>query len=258
MKKSIFTLATSLLCLFLNGQIAPNFTANDCASNNHDLYTELNSGKIIIITWVMPCNACIGGATAAQNAVQSFSASNPGQVLHYIADDVANTSCTTLGNWCTTNSLTPNAKFSSSSVNMTGYGAAGMPKVVVLGNTSHTIYYNVNGGAVTQANITGAINNALAAVVTGIKESSSNDFKARILPNPVSNELKLTFSLIEAREMNIEIFNSLGQKVKTVNNSTVNGNNEMTINVEDLSTGNYFVKLNNGKSSSNVKFIISR
>ena len=258
MKKSIFTLTTSLFCLFVNAQTAPSFTANDCASNSHDLYAELNSGKIIVITWVMPCGSCIGGATAAQNAVLSFSTSNPGQVLHYIADDVANTTCTSLGSWCTTNSLNPDAKFSSSSVNQTGYGAAGMPKVVVLGNTSHTIYYNVNGGSVTQTNITNAINNSLAVQATGIKESSFNDFQARILPNPVSNELKLTFNLIDAKEMNIEIFNSLGQKVKTVSNPTVNGNNEMNINVEDLSAGNYFVKLNNGKSSTSVKFIISR
>lgn len=258
MKKSIFTLAISLLCLFVNGQTAPNFTANDCASNNHDLYTELNSGKIIVITWVMPCNACIGGATAAQNAVNSFSTSNPGQVLHYVADDVANTTCSTLASWCTTNGINPNAKFSSSSVIQSSYGTGGMPKVVVFGNTSHTIYYNVNGGSVNQTNITNAINNALTAQVTGIKENSSNDFQARVLPNPVSNELKLTFNLNEAKEMNIEIFNSLGQKVKTINNPIVNGNNEMTINVEDLSTGNYFVKLNNGKSSTNVKFIISR
>lgn len=252
MRKQLLSfLAVSISAISI-AQTAPNFTANDCASVNHDLYTELNSGKVIVITWVMPCNSCIAGATAAQNAVNSFSTSNPGQVLHYVADDYANTTCAALGTWCTTNSINPNARFSNSSVNMTGYGTAGMPKVVVLGGTNHAIYYNVNNSSVNQGNITTAINTALAAT-TGINEQINSPFSTKISPNPVNNEMKVTFHSNNA--VSIEIINIVGQVVRTF--SAEGNGNEITIDTESLSNGSYFVKITNGKKSETVKFIIA-
>lgn len=254
MKKLLLSLSILISAASLNAQTAPNFTANDCASVNHDLYTELNSGKIIVITWVMPCSSCINGAQFAQNAVNSFSTSNPGTVLHYVADDYANTSCTTLLNWLNTNSVTPNARFSSTSVNMTGYGTAGMPKVVVLGGTSHTIYYNVNNASITQAGITTAINNALAANATGINQISADAVATKISPNPVSSELTLTINSKENGNILLEIYNVTGQKIKSLEKPVINGNNEIKLDVVDLSNGNYFLKVNN----ESVKFIINK
>jgi hypothetical protein len=255
MKQLILSLSLFATVL-MQAQTAPNFTANDCAAVNHDLYSELNSGKVIVISWVMPCSACIAGATAAQNAVNSFSASNPGQVLHYIADDYANTSCATLGSWCTTNSLNPNAKFSNAGVNMSGYGTAGMPKVVVLGGTSHTIYYNVNNASINQSNITAAINSALAST-TGIHETSVADLHAKIVPNPANNELNLSFNSPDNSKLSIEIMNVIGQNVKSVDTAPLAGKNEIKINTEALSNGTYFLKISNGKSTETIRFIIA-
>ncbi len=257
MKKLLLSLGIIASAFSINAQTAPNFTANDCAAINHDLYTELNSGKIIVITFIMPCSSCIGGATASQNAVNSFSTSNPGQVLHYVSDDVANTTCATLSNWCATNGINPNAKFATSSVVQSNFGTGGMPKVVVLGNTSHTIYYNTNGSAVNQGNITTAINTALAAA-TGVNEISSHTFEAKISPNPASSELTLTLTSKGNEELVIEIYNMTGQKVKTIEKTTLAGKNELKIGIDELSTGNYFLKLNNGRSSESMKFIISK
>jgi hypothetical protein len=140
---------------------------------------------------------------------------------------------------------------------MTGYGTAGMPKVVVLGGTSHTIYYNINNSAVTQAGITTAINNALAAS-TGVNEISLNTFGTKISPNPVSSELALTLNSKQNEDLVIEIYNVTGQKVKTIEKATATGKNEIKINVDELSSGNYFLQLNNGRSSESTKFIISK
>jgi hypothetical protein len=259
MKKLLLSLSILLSVFAIKAQTtATNFTANDCAGASHDLFTELNSGKIIVITWVMPCSACTNGAKFAQNAVNSFSASNPGTVLHYVADDYANTSCATLLNWLNTNSVTPNARFSNSSVNMTGYGTAGMPKVVVLGGTSHTIYYNVNNASITQANITTAINTALAANATGIHAVSAGISSVRISPNPVSNELTLTVNSGANGDAVIEIYNVTGQNVKSFEKSLNAGTNELKMNVEELSSGTYFLKLSNGKASESLKFIINK
>lgn len=258
MKKLLLSLTIIVSAFSINAQTAPNFTANDCASVNHDLYTELNSGKIIVITWVMPCNSCINGAKFAQNAVNSFSTSNPGTVLHYVADDYANTTCASLLSWLNTNSVTPNARFSSTAVNMTGYGSAGMPKVVVLGGTNHNTFYNMNNTSVTQSGITAAINNALAANATGINQISADAVTTKISPNPLSSELTLSMNSQENGTVLLTIYNITGQMIKSIEKPVTNGNNEIKMDVADLSNGNYFLKLNNGKTSESVKFIISK
>jgi hypothetical protein len=198
----------------------------------------------------MPCVNCVGGATSAQNAVQSFSASNPGQVLLYIADDYGNSSCSTVNNWCTTNSITPNAVFSNTAVSMSPYGAAGMPKAIVVGGTAHNVYYNTNGsGNITMSGIQSAISNALSAV--SIKEYQASTFNAKLSPNPVNNEM--TISVVPSEKMMIEIYSVIGQKVKTIEH--VSG--EIKLNTESLSNGSYFIKISDGKNTEIIKFLIA-
>jgi hypothetical protein len=250
MKK--FLLSFGIIASFGSvAQTATNFNVNDCSGNNHDLFTELNAGKVVVITWVMPCVNCVGGATSAQNAVNSFSATNPGQILNYIADDYGNSSCSTVSNWCTTSGLTPDAVFSSTVVSMSPYGAAGMPKAIVLGGSSHTVFYNVNGsGNISTPAIQSAITNALATV--GIKENTSSSFKTKISPNPVNNEMSVSF--ISSSKLTLEIYSILGQKVKEIQNTDAG---DVKINTEGLNNGSYFIKITDGKKSEVVKFLIA-
>jgi hypothetical protein len=255
MKHILLSAGIILNGLFAFAQTAPNFTANDCQGNNHDLHTELDAGKVIVISWVMPCSSCINGATYAQNAANSFSLSHPGSVIHYVADDYANTSCPILTNWCSTNSITPNATFSSTLVNMNGYGAAGMPKVVVLAAPGYSVYYNVNNAAITQSGIQTAISNALANVSTGIKESKIK--RTVISPNPSGNEIRLTFQSLIKEKLDVEIFNYLGQKVMAFTDILLD-NNEVKLNTTQLSNGNYFLRLNSGEFNETQKIVISK
>src|SRR3990170_3524731 len=99
MKKLILSLSIICCAFFTNAQTATNFNCNDCNAVNHDLFTELNSGKVIVLCWVMPCGACSAPAQSAHNIVQSYSVSNPGQVLFYLCDDFGTTSCPTMNSW---------------------------------------------------------------------------------------------------------------------------------------------------------------
>src|SRR5437762_9149444 len=92
MKKTLVIAMASMISVFGFSQTAGNFTCNDCSGTNHDLFTELNAGKVIVIAWVMPCSNCISGALAGYTEVQNF----PGQAYFYLSDDVANTTCSTL------------------------------------------------------------------------------------------------------------------------------------------------------------------
>lgn len=260
MKKLLLIISVLIMGMsFLKSQTtATNFNCNDCAGNNHDLFTELNSGKVIVIVWVMPCGSCIGPALSALTEVQNYASTNPGQVLYYLCDDIANYTCSQLTNWANTNGLGgASAKFSNSAVVETAYGPGGMPKIVVLGGSTHTVFFNENGGPLNVSNFNTAINNALAAAV-GIKENTIENFQLALFPNPITDKKTLvTYNLKSNEEITIEVYNSLGAKVKSVLQEHQSiGKHEQQIDLSSLTSGVYFIKLRNGDKTDIIKFVI--
>lgn len=91
-------------------------------------------------------------------------------------------------------------------------------------------------------------NNSLTYAITGfngmftstgeLKKDSETIFS--IYPNPTSRELNMN------KEMDIAIYNSLGQRIKVVRDAK-------TINVSDLTPGVYFISNSEGKT---IKFIV--
>lgn len=244
---------------FLKSQTtATNFNCSDCSNTNHDLFTELNSGKVIVIVWVMPCTSCIGPAQSAYTEVQNYASSNPGQVKYYLCDDAANTSCATLTSWANANSLNgASAIFSNSAIVESTYGSGGMPKIVVLGGSNHTVFYNQNG-TLDVAGFNTAINNALAAAV-GIEENTIDNFKLALFPNPTVNSKALvTYNLKSNEEITIEVYNALGAKVKNfLKEHQSIGKHEQQIDLSYLTAGVYFIKLRNNDKTDIIKFIVS-
>lgn len=259
MKKQIlFVLTFVLTTLFSYAQTtATNFTVNDCAGTSHDLFSELDEGKIIVIAWVMPCGGCVNPAKTAYNKVQLYATTNPGQVLFYLVDDYANTNCTSLSSWASGNSM-PNATvFSNAAIDMSDYGTDGMPKIVVLGGNDHHIFYNVNtfsDGIGVQA----AIDSALALSTFGIGELTTNNFQLNLSPNPTNNkEVSLTYSLSETQDVTIDFFNTIGEKVETLlYKQQPEGNNQKQLDVSKLSSGVYIVKLRAGNRVDELKFVV--
>lgn len=257
MKKNLLTLLSLTAGLFAFGQTATNFNCNDCAGVNHDLFSELNAGKVVVICWVMPCSSCISGALAAQSACNAYASSNPGQVLYYCVDDYANTSCSTLSGWCTTNGVNPTAKFSNAAINMSNYGSAGMPKVVVLGDVNHTVYYNQNNAAITTSGIQAAIGNALAAIATGVQNIDGPLFQAQLFPNPVDESATLSLNLAADAKVSVLLTNLLGEKMGTLFTGNLpQGRQSISIKTDDLAGGNYFITISGGGASSKLKLVV--
>ncbi|MCD6017389.1 MAG: hypothetical protein K0S53_510 [Bacteroidetes bacterium] len=257
MKKTKLFIAILLLTArFMVAQTATNFNCNDCAGTNHDLFTELNAGKVVVISFVMPCASCIGPTLSAYNEVQNYSSSNPGKVLFYIADDYGNTSCASLTTWCNTNGLGSVTKFSNTAVVETPYGAGGMPKILVFGGPNHTIFYNQNGMDVAAFN--SAINSALVAAV-GVKEYSVDNFKLSLFPNPVKDmKATISYELKTSSPVAIEIFNTKGDLAMSVlNDQQAIGKHLQTIDVSGLAAGQYFIHLKADSKTDYIKLIIA-
>ena len=218
-------------------------------------FTELDAGKVVVICWVMPCGGCIGAASTDASTVSAMA--NP-KVVFYLMDDVGNTSCSTLSSWASTNSINTTATFGNSgnAVKMSDYGSSGMPKTIVVGGASHTVYYNVNG-TVSQSSLQTAINNALAA--TGINENNALNAGLNVFPNPVSTTAKVTYTLKNSADISIEIMNELGQKASTVSLGKQSaGKQEYQINLGSLDAGIYFIKLNADQASEITKLTVTK
>ena len=258
MKKSLLTSITCLCFAFAQAQTAVNFTATDCASTSHNLFAELDAGKVVVITWPMPCGACISAASTAENTVTNMA--NP-NVVFYLVDDVGNTTCATLNSWASTNSIAPTASFSNAGniIKMTDYGTSGMPKTVVLGGgTCHGVFFNVNGNISASA-LTTAINNALAPCSTGMTEQSNSPMGLSAFPNPAATSTIINYSLAISADVTIEVTNLLGETVRVVSlGKQSSGKQLYEMNLETLSVGSYFIKLNAGEMSETMKVTVTR
>lgn len=256
--KKIYIILLSSLFIVGKSQTATNFIVNDCASVNHNLFSELNAGKVIVLCWVMPCSACLGPALSVDAEVQNYQSSYPNKVFFYMVDDYANSTCSSLNSWASTNGITPDASFSNAAINMNDYGGAGMPKTVVLGGASHTVFDNQNNTLnVTQFN--NAIAQALLASAIGINEVGNTKSNLSIYPNPAnSDRFTISYTLAESNNVVIEIYNLLGAKVKDVLNENQNsGKHEIDVE-SGLKNGTYMVKITVGNFNYTSKLIINR
>ena len=109
-------------------------------------------------------------------------------------------------------------------------------------SNSANIYFDYNFPIVTEPAVT-------TFAVLGTQDFVFNNYLT-VYPNPTSAILNLTAK--QAIELkSIAIYNVLGQLVLSVPNA----NGVSSIDVSNLTTGNYFLKVVSDKESSNVKFI---
>ena len=245
-----------VLCIstkILSQTTATDFTVNDCDGNSHHLFSELNSGKVVVIAWVMPCPPCATHAISAYSSTLNFETSHPNRVKYYLVDDFANTTCSSLSSWASSNGLGSTTMFSDAAISMTDYGQIGMPKIVVLGGLNHQIYFNQNSS--TQG-IDAAITQALQA--TNINDGLSK-IEIELFPNPSSDFLNISYSLTSTSAFKIELFNMIGQRaIEPINILNSSSNGTYKLNVSELSIGTYFMKYSSDDISKVIKFNIVR
>jgi len=241
---------------------ATDFTADDCDGNTHNLFSELDNGDVIVIAWVMPCFSCISGPLSAYFTAEAFEITHPGRVKFYVADDYGNTSCSSLQDWCNNNGMTDVPVFSDSSVDMSDYGTSGMPKVIVVGCTSHEIFFNSNFGVV---GIKDAIEVALDsdcnadAVIELDEENCIENLNAELYPIPTASSFTLVYEVENADPLELVIRGLDGREVyKSTLHHNSTGPQEKHFNDLNLSLGTYLVTLSNSSTRTVLDLVILR
>ena len=78
-------------------------------------------------------------------------------------------------------------------------------------------------------------------------------------PNPVSDMMKLSFELAEEMPLNVAVYNTLGQNVKTVAAQTFSaGVQTIDVNAKDLTNGVYYIMIQSGSKQISRKFVVNK
>ncbi|MCW3122997.1 MAG: hypothetical protein JWQ38_2489 [Flavipsychrobacter sp.] len=255
MKKILTSIALLLAGVAAHAQTtATNWTAPDCSGTSHTLFSELDGGNVIVFAWVMPCGSCIAPSAMGYKVVQNYATSNPGKVHFYISDDLGDATCATISSWVTTNSVgnTANMTIMNNAGNLideSNFGGSGMPHIVIMGGSSHNIYFNKKGLAANDsAGMVAAINTALGSLNV---PATPADAAMKLSPNPVNDLLTIT-NVKGITDITITSVN--GQTIKTEH--FVSAKMNPSIDLTSLASGLYMVKITDADNYTTVQKVV--
>ena len=255
MKKYLILIGFCIYSFVGNAQTATDFTATDCNGNSFNLFSELDAGKIVVITWTMPCGACVAGALTAYNIAQSYEATYPGKVKMLLVDDFGNTPCSAINAWGTSNGITRAIKFSDASIRMNDYGIAGMPKTVAIA-PDHSVIFNENNG-VNPDSLIAAIDAVLTT--TGIQKIPTAIASAKVYPNPAFQKATLNIGLVKSSAIRVSICDLDGKELEIVYQGDCSvGENLLPIDLSKLTNGIYHIRIEYGNSIKSLPLLVSR
>jgi hypothetical protein len=90
----------------------------------------------------------------------------------------------------------------------------------------------------------------------GVKENVKEIVSLNIFPNPAKNNFNLSFVNENSEAVSFEIINTLGQTIKKENLVSTKGTINQPIDISNIETGVYFVKVNVGARTSTKKLTI--
>ena len=101
----------------------------------------------------------------------------------------------------------------------------------------------------------GKMPNCQSTEVINIKSNTQDMFNINIYPNPVQDKIYFENNSSFITNTNMEIFSILGRRLL---NEKVNLQTDKMLDVSELSSGIYFVRLTNEKTKSNYKIVIAK
>ena len=243
--KKISVIFFGLLMLFTTGRssaqtVAMDFTQSDCDGTNHHLFSELDQGQVVVLTYIMlGCSSCIVGTNGLKGIVEPFATSHPGRVKVYNIGYTNSYSCSQLLNWRSSNGFSFPI-FSGGATQVNYYGGMGMPTIVVVGSNNHTIYYkNLGYESSNDPAIIAAIQSALQYNPQGIEESLEAQ-GVHIFPTIFSTKVDIRFD--ENIKGELSLYDMTGRIVYSKN---IDNQSSVVIPAETFMKGIYMVRFRN-------------
>jgi thiol-disulfide isomerase/thioredoxin len=256
MKISTLLLAFTLLFMLgypaISQDISMDFTQDDCGGISHQLFTEHDAGKVIILEFVMlNCAPCISATKALETLLQPYETNYPGRVQIYSFGFLNSYKCDQMSAWRSNNHFN-HPVFSGGEEQVSYYGGMGMPTIVITGTDEHKVFYKSIGYT------PGVDDEILAAIDSALKYSPSGiaDHKLTgqfsIYPTVFSNN----FSVKTDRELagyQVCLTDSFGREII---HATVPSSGILMLDGSGLPAGIYFARLiGKGQVSEGIKLI---
>lgn len=128
------------------------------------------------------------------------------------------------------------------------------------GQNGYALFDRANGNAVDQ----GALDAIIQGYITSVEEDYGTESSSPVefinaYPNPASSSTNLQLNLRKNSQVNISVFNILGERVAHFNDLNINaGISSVNWSIGDLSNGIYFIKANIGREVLTKKLLVVR
>jgi hypothetical protein len=243
-----------ILLLFFGGFIkstsaqtpatAYDFTMNDCNGQMHHLFSELDSGNVVVMEFFMlSCSPCIVAGHALDEMVVPLKKKYGEKVKFYQTGFTNSYTCTQIQSWRSTNGFNTSVPFDSGAVQVAYYGGMGMPTVVVVGGKDHKVLFSSMDFQ--PASDTATISKSIHAFFdpTGISTTYLLTSSISAFPNPASSTITLSFELEKPETFHLSILNMQGQKIADLLTTSLNrGTPHQIIELPVLENGIYFLQ----------------
>jgi len=262
MKKIITSLAIALTAGFAQAQTtAMDFNRADCNGFMHHLFTnDLDSGNVVILEFFMGggCTSCITAGHALESMKASLLAAHPSKIRSYASGFLNTMNCATVSSWVSTNGFTSTPN-DSGEAQVAYYGGFGMPTIVILGGTAHSILYTDIGFTNSDTVAMKSIINSFFAGTLDTKAITSTENMFSVFPNPASDKLHLRLSLKEQANVSVQVMNVAGEvfSVSTFENVPA-GTFSKAINTSGLANGLYVARASVNGSTYYSRFSVAR
>ena len=231
---------------------AMDFTQDECEGTPHNLFSELDAGKVVILEFVMlNCAPCINGTKALGSIIKPYETSHPGRVHIYSFGFLNSYTCEQITAWKNDNSFS-NPVFNNGEEQVAYYGGMGMPTIVVVGTNEHKVYFKSIGYTpAVDDDIKAAIDTALLYNPTGIGDMISSDM-FRIYPSVFSDVIHVRADR-NLEGSDVTLHDSSG---RLISRDEIPADGNLNISGSGLTKGMYFLRIQ-GKdgSSEGVKLI---
>lgn len=93
---------------------------------------------------------------------------------------------------------------------------------------------------------------------SNVEDIAAINGTVNVFPNPARTTMNIQFELNEMTDMNIVVYNALGQAVRTVANGSFNGLNNLTMDVSDLAAGVYHLNMISNNGVMTQRFVVEK
>ena len=268
---SLFAVAAISAASAQIGATAPDFTVVDINGNSHNLYTYLNSGKVVLLdvsaTWCGPCWN-FHNAHYLEDLYTEFgpNGTNEVVVLFYEGDaaTAANalngTGGSTQGDWVTGTPY-PIINEAPLQLSLNIYAPLGFPTINVISCADKKIKWDLwdsQAGTQTQslANMRAKVQEVIDQCQASASTNELPTIEASLYPNPTNDVVSLNLNSVSDQDIKIEIYSVTGQVVQI--SMLKAGNQSVELNLNTLENGSYYIKVSAENLQSNLLKVVKQ